>query len=57
MNKEEKDFLADLENDNKAMAELLQRMVKRNQDLTEQRNLYWRKALELKRALESANRD
>jgi hypothetical protein len=52
MTEEEFDYLSALERENAAMVTVLARMSRRNQDLTEQRNTYFRKCAELQREID-----
>lgn len=47
---EQEEYIKGLEDENRFMADLLQRMAKRIGELTDQRNRYWRETVELKKA-------
>jgi hypothetical protein len=43
------EYIQALEDENRFLADLLKRMATRNTQLTEQRNLYWKKVIELRK--------
>lgn len=51
------EYIEALESEARTMAEMLQRMARRVGELTDQRNRYWREAVELRKAVNGKAQD